>query len=138
VPAAARLTGAEQRGLVEVRESSRSVLAVHTDRGHDPEAASRMSMALMSCRLAIAIDAAGGVRLESAGHDPFGQAVGQVALAIAEAGVTGTWPRLKSCPGHLCGWAFYDRSPSGRSRWCSMQLCGARAKMRAYRDRTVS
>ncbi|MET9450307.1 CGNR zinc finger domain-containing protein, partial [Streptomyces cinerochromogenes] len=24
-------------------------------------------------------------------------------------------------------------SPAGRGRWCSMQVCGARAKMRRYR-----
>ncbi|MEU6854644.1 CGNR zinc finger domain-containing protein, partial [Actinacidiphila alni] len=28
------------------------------------------------------------------------------------------------------------RSPSGRSRWCTMAICGSRAKMRAYRSRT--
>jgi len=52
-----------------------------------------------------------------------------------EAATAGTWSRLKCCPGRRCGWAFYDRSASSRSRWCSMQVCGARAKMRAYRDR---
>jgi predicted RNA-binding Zn ribbon-like protein len=61
--------------------------------------------------------------------------LGTAAEAIAEAGAAGTWPRLKSCPGQLCGWAFYDRSASARSRWCSMQVCGARSKMRAYRGR---
>ncbi|NEC67457.1 CGNR zinc finger domain-containing protein, partial [Streptomyces sp. SID9727] len=25
--------------------------------------------------------------------------------------------------------------PAGRRRWCSMSVCGARAKMRAYRAR---
>jgi predicted RNA-binding Zn ribbon-like protein len=73
--------------------------------------------------------------LASADHDPFSRALGAIAVAITEAAVTGTWTRLKSCPGHLCGWAFYDRSAAARSRWCSMQLCGARAKMRTYRAR---
>jgi predicted RNA-binding Zn ribbon-like protein len=75
------------------------------------------------------------VRLVSADHDPFSRVIGAVAAAIAEAATTGTWARLKCCPGRRCGWAFYDRSASSRSRWCSMQICGARAKMRAYRDR---
>jgi predicted RNA-binding Zn ribbon-like protein len=77
----------------------------------------------------------GDLWLDCAEHDPFTRAVGAVATAIAEAAVAGTWDRLKSCPGHLCGWAFYDRSPAARSRWCSMQVCGAREKMRAYRGR---
>lgn len=36
--------------------------------------------------------------------------------------------RVRVCPGHLCGWLFYDSS--GRRRWCSMQVCGSREKMR--------
>ena len=135
LPAGSLLTGAEHRGLVELREAIRQVLATHTDRREDAEAARRLTVALASCRLALAIDPAGGVCLASADGDPFARVIGGVAIAIAEAGAAGTWPRLKSCPGQLCGWAFYDRSASARSRWCSMQVCGARSKMRAYRGR---
>jgi predicted RNA-binding Zn ribbon-like protein len=121
--------------VLELREATRQVLSGHIDRREDPEAASRLTMALAPCRLTLAVDPAGGVRLVSADHDPFSRAIGGVAAAIAEAATAGTWSRLKCCPGRRCGWAFYDRSASSRSRWCSMQVCGARAKMRAYRDR---
>jgi len=30
---------------------------------------------------------------------------------------------------------FYDRTKSHRRRWCSMALCGNRAKARAHRER---
>jgi predicted RNA-binding Zn ribbon-like protein len=130
-----RLTGAEHQAFVELREAIRGVLAAHTDQLENPAAASRLTVALASCRLDLAIDPAGDVRIVSADHDPFRRVIGAVATAIAEAAVGGTWARLKSCPGHLCGWAFYDRSASGQSRWCSMQLCGSRSKMRAYRGR---
>ena len=129
------LSGAEHRGLTELREAIRQVLAAHTHRREDAEAAGRLRVALGAARLVTTVDPAGRVGLVSADGDPFARVVGAVAVAIAEAGVAGTWPRLKSCPGHLCGWAFYDRSASGRSRWCSMQVCGARSKMRAYRGR---
>ncbi|MDX3067990.1 CGNR zinc finger domain-containing protein, partial [Streptomyces sp. ND04-05B] len=43
------------------------------------------------------------------------------------------WQRLKGCGAPDCHWAYFDRSPAGRGRWCSMQVCGARAKMRRYR-----
>lgn len=135
MPAGSRLTGTQQAALVELREATRQVLGGHTDRRPDPEAASRLTMALACSRLALAVDPAGGARLVSADHDPFGRVIGGVAVAIAEAAATGTWDRLKCCPGQLCGWAFYDRSASSRSRWCSMQVCGARSKMRAYRGR---
>ena len=36
--------------------------------------------------------------------------------------------RIRICPGRNCGWLFLDTS--GRRRWCSMDVCGSRAKMR--------
>jgi predicted RNA-binding Zn ribbon-like protein len=41
--------------------------------------------------------------------------------------------RVRLCPGHNCGWLFFDSS--GRQRWCSMQTCGSRAKMRRLYQR---
>ena len=41
--------------------------------------------------------------------------------------------RLRHCPGHDCGWVFLDLS--GRRRWCSMDTCGSRAKMRRLYER---
>jgi predicted RNA-binding Zn ribbon-like protein len=38
--------------------------------------------------------------------------------------------RVKRCPGRDCGWLFLDTS--GRRRWCSMQTCGSRAKVRRH------
>ena len=129
------LSAAEHAALLELREAIRAVLAAHTSQAADPAAADRLTRALASCRLAVTARPDGGMSLASADHDPFSRALGAVAVAIAEAAVAGTWTRLKSCPGRLCGWAFYDRSAAARSRWCSMQLCGARAKMRTYRAR---
>jgi predicted RNA-binding Zn ribbon-like protein len=37
--------------------------------------------------------------------------------------------RVRRCPGPRCGWLFLDHS--GRRKWCSMDTCGSRAKMRA-------
>jgi predicted RNA-binding Zn ribbon-like protein len=38
------------------------------------------------------------------------------------------WGKIKECPG--CGWLFLDASKTGNRRWCSMDECGSRAKMR--------
>jgi predicted RNA-binding Zn ribbon-like protein len=135
LPGGSVVTGVQRAALAELREATRQVLGSHVERREDPEAAGRLTMALAPSRLTLAVDPAGGVRLVSADHDPFSRVIGAVAAAIAEAATAGTWARLKCCPGRRCGWAFYDRSASSRSRWCSMQICGARAKMRAYRDR---
>jgi predicted RNA-binding Zn ribbon-like protein len=37
------------------------------------------------------------------------------------------------CPGNNCGWLFLDGS--GRRQWCSMEVCGSRAKMRRRYER---
>ncbi len=39
--------------------------------------------------------------------------------------------RLRKCANPACRLMFYDVSKAGRRRWCSMQTCGARAKVRA-------
>jgi predicted RNA-binding Zn ribbon-like protein len=65
-------------------------------------------------------------------------ALTRLLLIAAEAGTAGTWPRLKVCGADDCQWAFYDRSPTRSGCWCSMQICGSRAKSRAYRNRTSS
>jgi predicted RNA-binding Zn ribbon-like protein len=39
--------------------------------------------------------------------------------------------RIKECPGaDDCGWLFYDTSKNNSRRWCSMEGCGSRVKMR--------
>lgn len=44
--------------------------------------------------------------------------------------------RVGRCPGHGCGWVFAN--PTGRRRWCSMAVCGNRAKARAHALRVRS
>jgi len=39
---------------------------------------------------------------------------------------------MKACPRDVCGWAFYDRSSNASATWCSMSVCGGRAKAGAY------
>ena len=41
--------------------------------------------------------------------------------------------RVGSCAG--CGWLFLDTSRGNARRWCSMNVCGVRDKMRRYHQR---
>jgi predicted RNA-binding Zn ribbon-like protein len=68
---------------------------------------------------------ANGVRAAAA------QLLGIVARAMTE----GTWARLKVCVEDACAWAFYDTSRNRSGKWCSMAVCGNRAKVRAWRER---
>ncbi|MFG2128469.1 CGNR zinc finger domain-containing protein [Streptomyces sp. NPDC048751] len=120
----------------ELRESLRATLLAHA--GHPPHhAVTPLGDLLAAAPLLVTVDARDGTarlvpRRATAPGDE-GPLLSRVAAAVAEALVAGTWTRLKACEAVTCHWAYYDRSPAGRSRWCSMQVCGARAKMRRYR-----
>ncbi|GAA4804557.1 CGNR zinc finger domain-containing protein [Streptomyces ziwulingensis] len=114
----------------ELRESLRAVLLAHA--GHPPHrAVTPLGELLAAAPLVVTVDAADG----AAGLAPADarRPAGRIAAAVAEALVAGTWTRLKACEAADCLGAYYDRSPGGRGRWCSMRVCGARAKMRRYR-----
>ncbi len=46
------------------------------------------------------------------------------------------WKKVKECPG--CSLLFLDKSKTGNRRWCSMDECGSRAKMRRQYERKRS
>ncbi|MGW7299271.1 CGNR zinc finger domain-containing protein [Streptomyces sp. NPDC054829] len=114
----------------ELRESLRAALLAHA--GHPPHrAVTPLTDLLAAAPLRLAVDPAdGSAALTAADPRPL---TSRIAAAVAESLVAGTWTRLKACEAADCHWAYYDRSPAGRGRWCSMQVCGARAKMRRYR-----
>jgi predicted RNA-binding Zn ribbon-like protein len=43
--------------------------------------------------------------------------------------------RIRQCPGDNCGWLFIDETKNRSRKWCSMDPCGSRDKMRRYRSR---
>ena len=57
-------------------------------------------------------------------------------VPVAEASRDGSWQRVKACRAGDCLWAFYDRSRNRSGVWCNMAVCGNRAKVRTYRQRS--
>jgi predicted RNA-binding Zn ribbon-like protein len=124
------ITESELPAARELRESLRAALLAHA--GHPPHrAVTPLGELLARAPLLVEVDARDGSAV-LAPADAAGL-TSRVAAAVAEALVAGTWTRLKACEAVTCHWAYYDRSPAGRGRWCSMRVCGARAKMRRYR-----
>ncbi|MEI5099553.1 CGNR zinc finger domain-containing protein [Streptomyces sp. PmtG] len=116
----------------ELRESLRAACLAHA--GHAPHQEVRpLGDLLAGAPLVVRVSPGDGAA-ELVPVDP-GPLAARVAAAVAEAVAAGTWARLKGCESVTCHWAYYDRSPGGRGRWCDMGVCGARAKMRAYRSR---
>ncbi|MFE5405861.1 CGNR zinc finger domain-containing protein [Streptomyces sp. NPDC056580] len=124
------LTEDDLPGALALRESLRAALLAHA--GHPPHReVTPLGELLAHAPLYVTVDPAdGSAALAPADTGPL---LSRVAAAVAGALTAGTWTRLKACAAETCHWAYYDRSPAGRGRWCSMQVCGARAKMRRYR-----
>lgn len=72
------------------------------------------------------------VLLPSPELPPTRQALANLALAWARIVLTGEAGRLKRCAESSCGWVFWDVSKNRSRRWCSMRVCGNRAKARTY------
>ncbi|QIK08439.1 CGNR zinc finger domain-containing protein [Streptomyces sp. ID38640] len=123
--------------LQELREALREVCLAHTAGTAVPEsAAGTLDRLLAAAPLVLAVRPDGGAALRpAAGLGGAAYLTALVAVGIATAVADRTWTRLKACEAHDCRWVFYDKSPAGRSRWCTMAVCGSRAKMRTYRAR---
>jgi predicted RNA-binding Zn ribbon-like protein len=59
--------------------------------------------------------------------------VAAVARSAADLLTSGDLTAVGRCPGEECGWLFLD--PTGRRRWCTMAVCGNRAKVRRFAQR---
>lgn len=69
------------------------------------------------------------------GGRPMQAALACLVAAVLATAAEGRWPRLKVCAEDSCQWAFIDSSKNHSRSWCSMKVCGNRAKTRAYRAR---
>lgn len=76
------------------------------------------------------------VLVERGPADSPRRALGEVALDAARMlGTPEQRARVRICGAEDCSARFYDRSPAGRRRWCSMDTCGNVAKARRHRAR---
>jgi predicted RNA-binding Zn ribbon-like protein len=134
---AAGASPADLRLAIDLREALRGVLRAHAGHGTADEPASELARIAGSLPARPEVGADGSVRVAPAG-DGVRQGLARLLLAAAEATSLGTWPRLKVCIADDCQWSFYDRSPTRNACWCSMRVCGSRAKSRAYRQRSAA
>lgn len=58
-----------------------------------------------------------------------------IAEALARVVVEEDFTQIKACEGHNCTLVFADHTRGRARRWCSMAVCGNRAKVLAHRER---
>jgi predicted RNA-binding Zn ribbon-like protein len=123
--------------LVRARELREQLRTLLEDRAHGgAQAATVAALNALGARalLVASLDADGAVTLAPAA-DGLDGAFASLLAIVARATLDGTWERLKVCSDDGCRWAFYDRSRNRSGSWCSMAVCGNRAKARNFRAR---
>ena len=130
----ATLDPAALPALVELRELLRGAAEANT--GGSPvapevvEGLNRMAMEAPLRPQFTGPEMAGRL-VPAAGEMPVASLLGILFEAVRD----GSWKRLKRCPGHGCPFTFYDSSRNRTGTWCSMSVCGNRAKVRKYQER---
>ena len=122
------LTAAELTRAIAVREGLRSLAR---DRRATEAPLTKLNRAAAGAAVELRFTSRGPSFVASR-CAPVERALGLVLAIAARAMIDGGWERLKICPGVDCGWAFYDHSRNLSGRWCSMEVCGGRAKARAH------
>jgi predicted RNA-binding Zn ribbon-like protein len=122
----------ELRGLAALRESLYGVFhAIHLG---SPPAVKDLRRVTVTAGRAIADSAIApvGGRFDLEWRAPWDPLTiqGRAAISALDLLRSDQLDRLGECP--TCGWLFVDTSKNGTRRWCSMGMCGARAKSAAY------
>jgi predicted RNA-binding Zn ribbon-like protein len=71
-------------------------------------------------------------------HDTSASLLAPVAQAAADLLATADFSFIKRCEDANCVLWFSDQTKSHQRRWCSMEMCGNRNKVAAYRKRRRS
>jgi predicted RNA-binding Zn ribbon-like protein len=135
LPAGPVLRARDQTRAVAVREGLRGLAAGNNGASARATATSLadVNRAAAGARVEVLLQAQ-GPRFAATGTG-LDRALGVLLATAGTAMLNGTWQRLKTCPGDHCGWAFYDHSRNQTGRWCSMSVCGGRAKARTHYHR---
>ena len=124
------------RYAIETREALRRLLLTNGGAAPDEQAVETVNRAATRAQLTLRFDVDGGSGLRPIASGVDG-AIGTILAVAFAAMAEGSWSRLKVCPEETCRVAFYDHSKNRSRRWCSMEVCGNRTKVRSYRQRRL-
>lgn len=120
------------------REALRRELLAHTGEGNLEETWAALRGYAERASVRICCGAGPNTLAVTAEGEGTQRAIGRLFAIIYQAIQAGRWPRLKACLKNTCLFAFYDQSKNGSGRWCSMAVCGNRAKAQRRRAREAS
>jgi predicted RNA-binding Zn ribbon-like protein len=129
-----KLTARDVERAIALREALRALLLANAGEPLEPEAIEQLNESAGRIRLLVHFDPEGSSTLDSE-KGGIECALGEILAIVHRSMSEGSWSRLKACLADTCQWAFYDQSKNRSAHWCSMAVCGNRAKARAYRNR---
>jgi predicted RNA-binding Zn ribbon-like protein len=119
---------------VELREAMHGVFSAVVEKRSVPTSA----LAILNAYIQ---EAAGQVRLAPANGrfewrfdylTSLGSVLWPIARAAGDLLASDQLPLVRTCSSPTCQWFFLDTSKNHHRRWCSMQQCGNRAKVRKF------
>ncbi|AWB88039.1 hypothetical protein C3E77_11880 [Mycetocola zhujimingii] len=113
-------------------------LALAASAGRDPEARDIDLLNLYAATPDIPPRLAGGTVQAGRTEPRTGQALSTVARDAVALFSGETLGRIRQCDADDCALIYLDTSRAGNRRWCSMQRCGNRHKVRAHRAREAA
>jgi predicted RNA-binding Zn ribbon-like protein len=132
--AAGRATAAQLRLALDLRQVLRAFALANN--GVAPSTADLTLARRCFDRLPVIAGGTGEVPLQPRSTAAVPAALTRIVAGYATARAAGEWTRLRRCPADDCAWVFWDSTPRSARRWCSMRVCGNRAKARTYASRT--
>ncbi len=131
--------GATDRDLIDARALRGSLARAATARSRGDEIPSDDVdvINLFAATPDIAPSLKGGTRQAGRSRAKASQALSVLAREAVELFAANPTDRIRQCAADDCELVFYDESRSNNRRWCSMQRCGNRAKVRAHRARAT-
>jgi len=125
------------RRIVRLRAALRELLDATVERRLPSAGAlAEVNRALRTKYVQELVPAPNGVSLDHRHEgDPVAGALARLADAVAREVTADDAERLRICANDECRWVFKDDSPGGRRKWCSMAVCGNRAKVARHRQR---
>jgi predicted RNA-binding Zn ribbon-like protein len=118
-----------------VREALRALLLANNGAELDREAVATLNRAADESHLRVSFAPGGDTAELVPDEADVPGALSRILAVVYTAMADESWHRLKACRLDDCQWAFYDQSKNRSRTWCSMKVCGNRAKARAYRER---
>jgi predicted RNA-binding Zn ribbon-like protein len=132
LPADARYTAADHAAALALHEALHELLRFEDGDPRAADAARRIEEVARRVSFRLRLDREPTLEPTADGIDG---ALGRLLALLFLAELDGGWAHMKECASETCSSVFYDRSKNRSGKWCSMQTCGNKHKVRAWRER---